>query len=101
MKIEDALARIKAHLESNKVYLTRHVEERMRERNLDKDSTIKSMKESEILGIVEQDEITYKMWFRCEGDTDLNVIVRIDIDRLVLITAFACKSIRRKKDGEG
>ncbi len=97
MDIEDALKLIKRNLRK-KVVRSKHFKEQCKERKLDLDIIEERVQKSKILGIVEQDDDLYKIWFLYEKHKDLNMIIRIQPNRrLRFVTVFPCYSERRKR----
>ena len=97
MDIGNALKLIKRNLRK-KVVESKHFQDQCIERELDKDSVKETVQKNKILGIVEQDEGLYKIWFFYAKHKNLNIIIRILPNRrLRFITIFPCLSERRKR----
>jgi len=95
MNISNALAIIKRGLKKDFVEAV-HFKDQCSERNLDLDEIRELIKKNKILGIIEQNENLYKVWFFYKTGKDLNMILRIlPGKRLRLITLFPCKIERR------
>lgn len=77
---------------------TNHFKEQCEARNLNSNEVIRIIKETQILGIVKQDEELYKVWFEFEKEKDLNIIIKIlPNEKLKFVTIFPCYSARRKR----
>lgn len=97
MEISDALEIIKRNLKNN-VIESGHFREQCEERNLNTEIVQRIIEENKILGILEQEEGLYKIWFFYEKYKDLNIIIKIlPNGKLRFITIFPCYSERRKK----
>lgn len=96
MEIGDALKIIKEKLNSI-IIETKHFKQQCEDRNLDSEKVIEIATTNKILGIVEQDENLYKIWFSYEKHKDLNIILRLHSDSVRIITVFPCYSDRRKR----
>ena len=96
MEISDALKIIKKNLNSG-IIETKHFKEKGGERKLDSNKVKDIAKNNKILGIVEQDEKLYKIWFYYEKHKDLNIILRLHSNSVRIVTVFPCYSDRRKR----
>lgn len=77
---------------------SKHFLDQCEDRKLESNKVKEVIKNNEILGIVEQDQNLYKVWFFYEKHKDLNVIVRIlPYQKIRLVTIFPCYSERRKR----
>jgi len=96
MEIEKALKLIKSQLKKE-VIESKHFKDQCIERELDIDKVKEVAKTNKILGILEQSESLYKIWFYYEKEKDLNIIIRIVDDKVKFVTVFPCYSERRKR----
>ena len=97
MNLVKAIKIIKS-LRKKYVFETKHFKDQCLERNIDVNTARELIKTKELLGILEQGENTYKIWYHYNKDKDLNIILRImDEKKLRLITIFLCSSERRKR----
>ncbi len=97
MDIGDALKLIKRNLRK-KVVESKHFKEQCEDRELDMNLIKETVRKNKILGILEQDEELYKIWFFYEKNKDLNIIIKILSNRrLRFVTVFPCYSERRKR----
>ena len=77
---------------------SRHFLEQCEDRNLNPIQIHRIIKKKEILGIPQQDQNLFKVWFHYNYYKDLNVIIKIlSHEKIKLITVFLSYSIRRKK----
>jgi len=97
MDIAEALKIIKRTLRKN-VVESRHFKEQCRVRTLNTSIIREKVNKNKILGILEQDDGLYKIWFFYDKYKDLNIILRILPNKtLKFITLFPCSSERRKR----
>lgn len=97
MDISKALKIIKRNLKKE-ITETRHFKEQCKARGFDMARVYSNIKNSVILGILDQDNGSYKVWFSYEKDKDLNMILAITPNhKLKLITIFQCHTERRKR----
>lgn len=97
MDISSALSLIQEKLKEN-VIESKHFKEKCLERSLDIEKVRELVQKNKILGIVEQDENLYKIWFFYETHKDLNIIMRIiSSSKIKFITIFPSDSERRKR----
>jgi len=77
---------------------SRHIKEQYIDRTIGREKILNLIRESKILGILEQDDDLYKVWFHYDKYKDLNIIVRIlPNHKLKLITFFPCLAERRRR----
>lgn len=97
MDISKALKIIKRNLKKE-VVETRHFKEQCKARGLDTSLIHDAIKKNSVLGVLDQGDDSYKVWFSYEKDKDLNMILAISQNhRLKLITVFPCAIERRKR----
>lgn len=97
MDISEALALIKRRLKKE-VIESKHFLNQCKDRNLNVKSVKEVIVKNGILGVLEQDQNLYKIWFFYEQRKDLNIILKILPDeKLRLVTIFPCYSERRKR----
>ena len=96
MRISDIERFIRAR-KNSQIHLTTHTEVKCKERSINSEQIREMLLKKEILGIVKQQENCYKLWLRYAEDTDLNVIARIELEELHIITVFPCDAKRRRK----
>ncbi len=97
MDVSEALSIIKIGLKKE-IVESKHFLDQCKDRDLDIDSIKKVIMNNDILGVLEQDQNLYKIWFFYEQRKDLNIILKILPDkRLRLVTVFPCYSERRKR----
>ena len=97
MDVGEALSIIKIGFQQDFIE-SKHFLDQCKDRNLNVNSVKKVIKNNDVLGILEQGENLYKIWFFYERRKDLNIILRIlSNKKLRLITIFPCYSERRKK----
>jgi hypothetical protein len=96
MELGEALKTIRRKLRKNAVE-SKHFKLQCIKRNIDS-FAVREAARSRILGILEQGDGIYKIWFAYEKNKDLNIILRIPSRRkLKLVTVFLCSSERRKR----
>ena len=76
MDLPTALSLIQEKLKDD-IVETKHFKEKCEERALDIEKIRDLVKTNKILGIVEQSEYLYKIWFYYEKHKDLNIIMKI------------------------
>lgn len=96
MEIEEALKLIKSQLKKE-IIESKHFKDQCIERELDTNKVKEVAETNKILGILEQDENLYKIWFYYEKHKDLNIIIRIIDNKIKFVTVFPCYSERRKR----
>jgi len=96
MEIEEALKLTKSQLKKE-VIESKHFKDQCIERELDIEKIKEITKTNKILGILEQDETLYKIWFYYEKHKDLNIIIRFVDNKVRFVTVFPCQSERRKR----
>ena len=97
MEISTALHLIKKKLKGS-IMESKHFKEKCIERSLDIVIIRKTISKSKILGIVEQNDHLYKIWFSYEKHKDLNIIMSINnLRKLKFITIFPSDSDRRRR----
>lgn len=96
MNLLVALNIIQNNIQQN-IIESRHFKEKCNERNFDINSIKKLIQKNKILGILEQNNNLYKIWYFYEKNKDLNIILKIINNRIKLITIFPSESKRRQK----
>ncbi len=97
MDLSDALKIVQYNL-AEKTIESLHFKEQCEERNFNLSKVLECIKNNRILGILEQSEKLYKIWFYYGKHKDLNIIIKIlDNKSLRFITLFPCSSKRRKR----
>ena len=97
MDISIALNIIKKSLKKE-VIESRHFKDQCKARNLDITNIKEIITKKQILGILDQEENLYKVWFPYEKNKDLNIITKIlPNKKLKFITVFPSDSERRTK----
>lgn len=97
MDLEKDLPLIRRSLQKGDYVLSRHFSEQLEEREIAL-KKIEEVIQTNMLGITFQGNDTYKVWFSHGRNKDLNIIVRILLDKSVrLVTFFPCDSERRKR----
>lgn len=97
MDLQTALELIRNSLSEN-IAFTKHFVDQCIDRKLDENRIRKILLDSRILGILEQGEALYKIWFFYEKNKDLNIILRISNNEDIrLVTVFPCYSDRRRR----
>ena len=99
MDLNQALSTIKKSLSGNKIIESKHFKEECTDKNLPVEEITKIITENEVLGIVQQEQNVYKVWFFYTSNKDLNIILRIlPEEKLRLITLYPCNAERRKRE---
>ena len=99
MDISQALSIIKKGLSEKNVTESIHFKEGCQERNLPLVEITKTIAENEIVGIIQQGQNLYKVWFIYVNNKDLIVIIRMLPDKgLRLVTLYLCNAERRKRE---
>ncbi len=99
MDLSQALSIIRKSLNQKEFTESRHFKDECQERNLSLGEIAKIITENEILGITQQDQNLYKVWFNYVNNKDLIVILRILPDQgLRLVTLYPCDAERRKRE---
>jgi hypothetical protein len=94
MQIETALKIIKKQLKNNKFKESRHFKIQCKERNI---QLTPQLLKKDIVGIINQGDNKFKIWFEYNENKDLNIILQIINNKLKLITIFPCKLEKRRK----
>ena len=99
MDLSQALFIIKNSLKEHLFIESRHFKDECRERNISLEEINKLITENEIVGIAQQDQNLYKVWFDYANNKDLIVIARVLPDQgIKLITLYPCYAERRKRE---
>lgn len=96
MDIVVAISKIKKRIKKD-IVETKHFKDKCIERELDPEKVKEIAQANKILGILEQEEGLYKVWFYYEKHKDLNIILRLIGKKIKFVTVFPCYSERRKK----
>jgi len=97
MELSEALKIIRRNLRK-KAAESRHFRRQCEKRMLNLNIIRETARKNKILGVLEQAEGLYKIWFLYEKNKDLNIILRILPGRKIkFITLFPCYSERRKR----
>lgn len=99
MNLSEALSFIKRSLNQKEFTESTHFKEECKDKDLSVEEISKLITENTILGIAQQDQNLYKVWFNYVDNKDLIVIVRILPEQwLRLITLYPCNAERRKRE---
>jgi|SRR3989344_7158524 len=99
MNLSQALSIIRKSLSEKNFTESGHFKYECQERSLSLEEITAIIAENEILGITQQDQNLYKVWFNYVNNKDLIVILRILPDqRLRLVTLYPCDAERRKRE---
>lgn len=98
MELEEVISVIRAALSDSDFSKTKHFIEKCEERNLDVPGVQLLLAEHKLLGVVEQNDGLYKLWFAYKKSKDLNLVIKIlPQQRLKLITVFPCSTDKRER----
>ena len=97
MDLSDTLRYIMNQLKED-IIESEHFLRRCRERGFDPRRIRSTMTESRILGILEQGENLYKLWYHLSKEKDLNIVVKITKEgRIKIVIVFPCNIDKRER----